>query len=282
MRRIPCGVAVIVLFVAGHGVSLELGDPVDRSNVAVSAFSERGGIIVPVTIGGAGPFRFILDTGSSRTAIADELAAEVASRIVARTEVVSSAGAEIHAVTQLERVEVAGARAAVLLASVVPAARLRTIGSGIRGILGQDFLSDLNYTLDYRRGRLTWDGENTVSCQSRSALPLISAEGRYVVLVAQERSARSLRLVPDTGSDSLVLFAPRGTLDPASTRDAMAVTALTGTTRARTGRGPTLIVGDVPLQNAAAVMVERDDDGADGLLPLHVFGSVSFNMRDAA
>jgi len=52
---------------------------------------------------------------------------------------------------------VAGASADFLLASVIPAARLRTTGSEIGGVLGQDFLSRFNYPLDYRHGRFTWD-----------------------------------------------------------------------------------------------------------------------------
>jgi hypothetical protein len=252
----------------------------DRSMVRLPAFDERGGVIVPVTIDGTGPFMFMLDTGSSRTAIADDLAIQMAAPVVARGEVVSSAGPEVHDVMRLERVEVAGAHAAILLASVIPAARLRAIGSEIRGVLGQDFLSGFNYTLDYQRGRLTWDGTDVASCASRAALPLVGAEGRYLVNVMPERSSRPLRLVPDTGSDALVLFAPIGDHDRRDIRAAVSITGLTGTARAGTVAGSKLRVGNVTLRSPTTVVVERDDADSDGLLPLHVFASVSFNMQE--
>jgi predicted aspartyl protease len=252
----------------------------DRSMARLPAFDERGGVIVPVTIDGTGPFMFMLDTGSSRTAIADDLAIQMAAPVVARGEVVSSAGSEVYDVMRLERVEVAGAHAAILLASVIPAARLHAIGSGIRGVLGQDFLSGFNYTLDYERGRLTWDGPDVASCTSRAALPLVDAEGRYLVNVMPERSSRPLRLVPDTGTDSLVLFAAIGDQDRRDIRAAVSITGLTGRARARTVAGPKLHVGNVTLRSATTVIVERDGADSDGLLPLHVFASVSFNMQE--
>jgi hypothetical protein len=274
MLRAQCACLVVVAFSCGVGWAA------DRLLARLPAVDERGGITVPVTIGAAGPFVFMLDTGSTRTAIADDVAAGLSSPVVAHAEIVSSAGPEMHDIMRLERVEAAGARAPFLLASVIPAARLRSIGSEIRGVLGQDFLSAFNYTLDYRRGRLTWDGAEAASCGSRGAVPLVNAEGRYLVEVALERSSGSLRLVPDTGSDSLVLFSPSGADDSRNTRDAVSVAGVTGSARARTARAPGLIVGDVALRSRSAVIVERDGADSDGLLPLHLFASVSFNMHD--
>ena len=222
----------------------------------------------------------MLDTGSTRTAIADDLAPLVPARIVARAEVLSGAGSEMHDVVRLERVEVAGARAAVLLATVVPATRLNAIGPEIRGILGQDFLSAFNYTLDYRRRRLTWDDANAVSCEGRAALPLVQAEGRYLVRVTRERTTQSLRLVPDTGSDSLVFFSSSRADTRATAFDQVSVSSLTGSRNAGVVPAPPLVVGGTILRSARAIVIERDEADADGLLPLHLFASVSFNMRD--
>jgi predicted aspartyl protease len=280
MRHVRSGFVMLVSLSGGIGAGTEhVAGAAHGSLARLTAFDERGGVIVPVTIDGAGPFMFMFDTGSTRTAIADDLVAQLPAPVVARAEVVSSAGPEMHDIARIERVEVAGARAPVLLASIVPAARLRAIGSELRGVLGQDFLSGFNYTLDYRRGRLTWD-TIAASCESRGAVPLVSAEGRFVVHATEERSSRSLRLVPDTGADSLVLFAPIGIDESANVRDAVAVTSATGSTRGRTMPAPGLVVGAVTLRNRSAVVVERDAADSDGLLPLHIFASVSFNMRD--
>ena len=275
------GFAAFVSFVSGFGPCPQLVvSGADRSALRLPTFDERGGVAVPVTIGGAGPFIFMLDTGSGRTIIADNLAAQLAAPVVARGEVVSSAGPEVHDVARLERVVVAGASADFLLASVIPAARLRTIGSEIGGVLGQDFLSRFNYTLDYRHRRFTWDGPGVAACGHRDALPLIDVAGRYLVRVTEDGASRSLGLIPDSGSDSLVLFASVRDAGHMSGRGDVSLTSVTGRARALTVMGPKLLVGNVTLPSSTAVIVERDGADSDGLLPLHLFASVTFNMHD--
>ena len=75
------------------------------------AFSldEHGAIVVPVFIDGAGPFSFLLDTGSSRSAIGDDLAARLAAPAVARTLVVTAAGTAMRPVVRLGSVSLGSA-----------------------------------------------------------------------------------------------------------------------------------------------------------------------------
>ena len=49
-----------VLFASSHAVA----QPADSVRFTLA---EGGAVVVPVTIDGAGPFRFLLDTGSSRS-----------------------------------------------------------------------------------------------------------------------------------------------------------------------------------------------------------------------
>ncbi len=256
----------------------------DRARAGLASdlsIDERGGIVVPVMIGGAGPFNFILDTGATRTLVGDDLAGLLNAARVARAELVSSAGSEMRDVVRLGRVEVAGARAESLLASVLPAARLHGLASGVRGLLGQDFLSAFNYTLDYRRRRLIWDEPGDVNCGDPSALRLIPVEGRYVVEVPPDGLTRALRLVPDTGAEAIVFFHAPGKAAPASPIGNARLTGLTGDRGVRAASMRRLVVGGITLRDQPAVIVDRLDDTADGLLPLHGFASVSFNMRDA-
>ena len=244
------------------------------------SIDHRGGIVVPVMVGGAGPFSFILDTGATRSLVGDELAGLLEAPVVARAELVTSAGSEMHGVVRLARVEVAGAQVDSLLASVIPAARLRALGSGVRGLLGQDFLSAFNYTLDYRRRRLTWDEPGDVNCGDRSAVRLIPAEGRYVVHLPASGRTRALRLVPDTGAEAFVFFHAPGDAAPAAAIGHARLTGLAGDRAVRAAIAPRLAVGGVTLRDQPAVIVDRGNAEADGLLPLHAFASVSFNMRD--
>lgn len=214
----------------------------------------HGGILVDVRVNGSGPYRFLLDTGTSRSIVSDVLARELDAPVVAKSEVVTNAGSELRLVVRLASVSIAAARVEHLLAPVLPAARLDAIGSGVRGVLGQDFLSAFNYTLDYRHARLTWDGPLT--CAAPDAVRLIPADGRFVMTVERD-SGVPLRLVPDSGADAPILFQPLRTREP----------------RSRLGR---LRIGTISWTDVAAVNVERTDPDADGLLPLHRFSSVSF------
>jgi Aspartyl protease len=233
----------------------------DRPGAPVRlAMDDKGGIVVEVRVNGAGPFKFMLDTGAARSLVAEDLAREVSAPIVAKSEVVTSAGSDVRLVARLQSLEMASATANDLLAPVLPAARLAQLGRGVRGLLGQDFLSAFNYTLDYRRGRLTWDGP--LACDGPDVARMTSGEGRFVMSLEDDRGA-PLRLVPDSGAQVPVLFhAP----DASGSKAPM--------TRVTTMRK--LRVGSAIVPPGDAYVVERADADADGLLPLHGFSSVSF------
>lgn len=221
------------------------------------AVDDRGGIVVEVRVNEHGPFKFILDTGSSRSVVADDLARELGAPVVAKSEVVTSAGSSVRLVVQLASLALdASARVDAVLAPVLPAANLAQLGRGVRGLLGQDFLSAFNYTLDYRRSRLTWD--EPLACDAPAAVPMAAADGRFVMALEGDGGAR-VRLVPDSGAEVAVLF--RGK------------TPVPEISRVR--------LGSTTLRGLRPVVVDRDDENADGLLPLHGFASVSFAARGA-
>ena len=244
MARIFAGGLIIV--------SMAAPDAAERTRPVVAlAIDARGGIAVPVVVNGAGPFFFILDTGAARSIVADDLARELGAPVVAKSEVVTSAGSDMRLVVRLASVAVASARVDAVLAPVVPAANLARLGRAVRGLLGQDFLSGFNYTLDYRRRQLTWD--EPLTCGAPDAVRMAAAEGRFVVVAETGRGAR-IRLVPDTGAEVAVLFQGR---EPRP-------------------RPSELRVGGVTLYDVPVAVVARDDPHSDGLLPLHGFRAVSF------
>ena len=231
----------------------------------------RGGVLVEVRVNDVGPFTFLVDTGASRSIVADDLARELQAPVVARSEVVTSVGSEMRLVVRLASVSIAPTRVSDVLAPVVHASQLSKLGPGVRGLLGQDFLSAFNYTLDYRRSRLTWD--EPLACGVAGAVRMAETEGRFVMALADERGA-PLRLVPDSGSEVLVLF--RARRDPATAASATIAGLVSGERGATTRTLPPLRVGGVTLRHSTAYLTVRDDPHADGLLPLHGFSRVSF------
>jgi hypothetical protein len=229
----------------------------------------RGAALVPVHVNGAGPFIFVLDTGSSRSIVSAALARELEAPAVARTTLVGSAGSETGVVVRLAAVAVGSARVANVLAPVVDESRLSELGRGIRGVLGQDFLAAFNYTLDYRRARLTWD--ERVDCTARGAMATHIVEGRMVMALRDGRGD-VLRLVADSGAEIAVLFTRRdGSRGPH-----MRLAGVTGAERTvEMTTIPFLRLGSTTLRDTRAAIVPRDEAGADGLLPLRLFARVA-------
>src|SRR5688572_21295156 len=130
-------------------------------------------VVVEVTIDGLGPYRFLLDTGSSRSAISESLMARPGARPSARTMMVTPSGAGIRPIVELHDLGVGSCRVATVAAMVLPAADL---GVGIDGLIGQDVLADRIYTVDYQRRMIVWHATLPEDLRG-SRLPLEINEG---------------------------------------------------------------------------------------------------------
>jgi hypothetical protein len=243
------------------------------------SFDEHGAVIIPVLVNGSGPFRFLVDTGSNASAISDQLATRLQTPVVAKAEVVTPAGRAVQAVGRIERLEVGNVAAEAMVATILPAAALAAAAPGLDGVLGQDFLRTRAFTLDYRHQTLTWNAP--VDDRDAVRLPLVMREGRVLVELPQGND-RVVRLVPDSGSDGLVLFTRGGDaplpidLLPARTQ----LTSLAGSTGVRPAIVRQLKIGTMTLRDQPAITVARTETDApdgDGLLPLHRFSSVTFD-----
>jgi hypothetical protein len=239
-----------------------------------------GEVIVPATVGGRGPFRFLLDTGSTHTAVTGRLASLLAARPVARTAM-SAAGGRVECVV-VAMAPVAIGRLVVdgLTATALPAVAGAALGVGIDGVLGQDFLARFSYTIDYRASRIRWHEPGYVAPGVR--LTLVPSQDRWLVELPQAGSHPVYRFVPDSGADTLVLYGD-GLADHVVREwryDRAAIESLTGPREVRTGIVGGLRVGDATIERELAVVVPGERREPDGLLPLHLFASVQLNARD--
>jgi hypothetical protein len=248
---------------------------------------DNGAVVVPVRINDAGPFPFLIDTGSSHSAIADSLATSLRLPTVAKAEVLSASGQSMRPVAQLALTAVGAAVRGGLLASVLPSATLMNLGAGIQGVLGQDFLATFDYTLDYRRRELSW-GPETATEAPVARLPLTPDAGRFLVSLPQGSGRGVIRLVPDTGSAALVIFdrvrkEPARTVELLRAKGQARMSGVSGERPVHRAVVRDLRVGDLVLHNEPAVIVNEGEGGgtqADGLLPRHGFARVSFHARE--
>jgi predicted aspartyl protease len=237
-----------------------------------------GSIVVPVSIGGAGPFRFVIDTGSTRTAVSQRLASALRLPAVATSNLVTPAGQRKELIVTL-RVALGGLAPTQVNALISRRDDLAE-SRRIDGLIGQDVLAPLVYTIDYVRRQILWNWEPGAHRGTR--LPLHYADGRFIVTLRQRQEEPTpLQFIPDTGSDGFVLFARNARRLPAATPlDVGVLSTLAGHTLVRRVLLDQLRIGDIVLRDQRAVVVQQPGPSmafGDGLLPLHVFDRVTFN-----
>jgi predicted aspartyl protease len=237
----------------------------------------QGGILVPVILNGAGPFQLLLDTGANHSSISEELAGALNAPPVARGVVSTPAGDRERLVVRVDRLRV-GPIEVTVTATAVPSRDLLAAGD-VAGVLGQDVLAGLRYTIDYHARRIVWDDRREHDAKA-AVLPLAFRDGLPVVDLPQGDSM--LRLVADSGAGGLVLFDGAGRDLPVMTPDGgvVRVDSFHGTTLAPSVRIRRFQVGASTFRELPAVLLPATSAPAhrgDGLLPLHMFRRVTFD-----
>ena len=154
---------------------------------------------VGVSIGGRGPFPFIVDTGAERTVISSELARSLSLQ-PGRIVTVHS----MSEVSDIATVVIPGLRVGSRTTEQIHAPALSRANLGASGILGVDTLQRQRVTFDFRRREMTvtpsrtreerWPDLNTVVVTGRSLY------GRLVLVDASVDGQR-VWVIIDTGSE---------------------------------------------------------------------------------
>jgi predicted aspartyl protease len=236
----------------------------------------QGGVIVPVMLNGAGPFQMLLDTGASHSSVSEELAASLQLPAVARSLVQSPAGERERLVTQVDHL-VIGPHEISVMPAIIPKPYLAIAGH-VSGIVGQDVLAGLRYTIDYLNRRIEWDERREPSeAGSVAVLPMSFRDGLPVVQLPQP--AGMLTLVADSGAGGLILFERNGQVLPAMTAEGdVRLETLHGASLARNVRVDRFRVGVAIFRDLPAVVLKGAEAyRGDGLLPLHMFSRVTMD-----
>ena len=237
---------------------------------------ERGhrAIVLATRVNGRGPFRFLLDTGSTHTAMSAETAEVIGAPVVAKAAMGSAAGSRETPVVHVKSLEVGSVTVPNLLASVIEVPEIPEAGT-IDGVIGHDALGSLRYTIDFRQRRVVWSPSETMDARG-SSVELQLSGGRFLIALPQRQSL--LRLVPDSGAASLLLFAPHVALPVTPLPTLATLTTTSGHVDVRMATVRELYVGSLLLRDVPAVVAERDRSEpveVDGLLPLDLFDRVT-------
>jgi predicted aspartyl protease len=255
---------------------------VEAPSAGVAFDTDRAGaVIVPVEAGGRG-WAFLLDTGANLSIVSPALARALRLPDAGAMEAASTTDVTTVPTARLESLALGGRRVGPLRVPVQPLDALRGAGLAVDGVLGQDVLSCFNYTIDYRRRRLSWHGDGRP--RPAAALDLEPVEGRFLVRLPQEHG-RALRLVIDSGAAIMVLTgeAERWGIPIDGRPEVSRLQTALGSRPARHVSIRRLAVGTLMLRNVPSVVIPVSEAGAaggDGLLPLSLFGRVLVNSAE--
>ncbi len=217
-----------------------------------------GRILVPVTVNGKGPFRFVLDTGANRTVLTPKLAADLGLQVAANDRITMSGvtgSASVPTVT-VDRLKIGDVE---LEREQLPLAESLSVDT--QGTLGVDALPDTRILVDFVNDRIQIRKAHREGLMD--GLTRIPAQCRFqrLLLVRATVGRVPVKAVFDTGSQyTLANLALRAKLGLPSKIDASRKTEVIGETLARQHgeRRPVPVVRMGTLQVANPILIFGD------------------------
>jgi|HubBroStandDraft_1064217.scaffolds.fasta_scaffold15385_2 hypothetical protein len=236
-------------------------------------------IVVEVTVNDAGPFKFLVDTGTTRTVIDPGLARQLQAPAIGKVTLTGMLRQRQDELVRIENVRLGGVSSSGLGVVVDKLARQKTLAPGIRGVVGEDFLSRFDLLIDYKQRWLRFGGP--VPSGERCRFQTIgqhngSPTTNRILIWTDFMNAGGARLLLqlDTGSRVLELF-------PAS-HDSVSAPRWGGTMAVSDGADEVTIDSNAAIKIGSTVVPDLDvvqsrrslAFDAAGLLPAAIFHSI--------
>lgn len=157
-------------------------------------------LTVPVTIGGAGPYRFLIDTGAQATVVTHALAEDLALPRRGQATLMAMGGARVVELVEVDELSFADRSVTGLLSPLLHA---RNIGAD--GILGLDSLQDLRVLIDFREERMLVDDADALGGNAGYEIIVRARRklGQMVITDARINNAR-VAVIIDTGAQNSI------------------------------------------------------------------------------
>ena len=152
---------------------------------------------VPVQVAGTGPYRFLVDTGADRTAIAKDLARRLNLRVGDSASLHSLGG-----VSKVTTADVPGLQLTRKVVNVAGAPLLERSNMGADGILGTDSLSSQRILFDFENQTMAIVPSKSRDAADERGSIVVTASRRNGRLIVTEARANNRRVtvVLDTGA----------------------------------------------------------------------------------
>jgi hypothetical protein len=174
-------------------------------------------LVIPVRINQAGPYDFMVDTGSELTVIDPSLASHLALRPKGTVGLIATASYLRASAAELDTLEAGSHVVEKPLVVVQDLGQIRAADPRIRGVLGENFLAHFDLLIDYEHRLLCLDESKLMEAEMRGEhIPLVTPGHpenevpftvRLVVSVnLSDTGSRSILLQVDSGSDGPILY----------------------------------------------------------------------------
>jgi Aspartyl protease len=215
-------------------------------------------VVDGVFVNGQGPYRFMLDTGGETNQMDAGLAKKLGLAGSFVRQIGTPAGSSEIPGTDVDKVTLGALEAPGQEFLISSRASFHDISPDVRGILGQRFLAQLDYTMDFRHHRITFGDQppagNRVNFQLVYGCMTVPTDLGQLML--------------DSGTDRLLLFraSEHGVSSKTTTSNAVMAVSV--------DRAPSLHIGDRRYYPSTVAFHEVNDVPMAGLLPASLFHAI--------
>ena len=217
-------------------------------------------VVDGVRVNGHGPYRFLIDTGTTLNHLDPKLAKSIGLTASFHTDVVSATGHAIAPGSEDVEVTLGELHAASQTFLLAGLESVRQLSPDIQGVLGQAFLSQFDYRLDVRAGRLAFGTADSAGLR----VPFRMVHGRPAV------STSLGWLILDSGAQRLVLFGVVGEPEDGS----FEMVTMAGAQRVGVVSRQLRIAGKTFWSGDAVGLPLAAEADVAGLLPINLFRAV--------
>ncbi len=253
--------------------------------------TDRGYLVVEVSINDSGPYPFLLDTGSNRTLVRNELLDTLRispGRLVAAN---MATGVSYLHQTAVSSVAVAGLAVHDLAIEGIDASEISKLGESLEGVLGEDFLKHFDLLIDNHAKTLTLDdASDLASSLEGDHLPLSfsgardghSTVDRVVFDLQLPSLAQTAHFLIDSGTNYAMFFPSRPLPHQGRTATAGTLQTFSGSARCHADV-VTLEIGKNTFPDVGLAFCQgmRSNVDVDGLLPTNTFARLFISHSGA-
>ncbi|MEO7383482.1 MAG: retroviral-like aspartic protease family protein, partial [Novosphingobium sp.] len=194
----PIAIAAALALAIPQVGSMQSGSDASNTDVLTTSTDSSSRLTVPVHLGEHGPFRFMIDTGSQNTVVANTLVSRLALVPSARATLVGVAGKRSVDTVEIEEIVLGRRSFFGLIAPILDRDDL-----GAEGILGLDSLQGQRILIDFRKGFMAVNDARTLG-GDRGFDIVVTARRRFGQLIMTDANIDGIAVdvVIDTGSDT--------------------------------------------------------------------------------